>query len=297
MIFVQTILSLFANSMDPPCPTSTCNFNAMLTFGMVRSRVSTRVLVYTCTSILLVLTIRSNTMSSTARTGTHTRTKALSLYEGTTNTFPHRRRHPHDIPSDGFSGCLVVKDDNDRLSEWMAYHWLTLPLKYLIVAVDPTGTSSPQDILTVWNSTLPGMNMGMEILLWNDADYGHWIDEELDTLHKHRARQKRFLAECQKFHKDKGRTWIAVIDPDEYITYNPISDSDRDPERKSDVDVFDIILENPIRKNHTTFDCRVEMQDARRNMTQENVFDRLTIFDYISINTKKKNRGKVNRAI
>jgi len=78
----------------------------------------------------------------------------------------------------------------------------------------------------------------------NDADYGHWINEELDTLHEHRARQKRFLAECQKIHKDKGRTWIAVIDPDEYITYNPVSDSDRDPERKSDGDVFDLILEN-----------------------------------------------------
>jgi len=36
------------------------------------------------------------------------------------------------------------------------------------------------------------------------------------------------------------------------------------------------------------------MQDARRNMTQDtgNVFDRLT-FLIISINIKKKNRGKV----
>jgi len=93
----------------------------------------------------------------------------LSLYEGTTNTFPHRRRHPHDIPSDGFSCCLVVKDDNDRLSEWMAYHWALAHPPTQIPnrrrTVDPTGTSSPQDILTVWNSTLPGMNMGMEILL------------------------------------------------------------------------------------------------------------------------------------
>ena len=61
----------------------------------------------------------------------------------------------------------------------------------------------------------------MEMLLWNDADYStviHCINEELDTLHKHRDWQKRFLAECQTFHKYRGRTWIAVIDSDEYIT-------------------------------------------------------------------------------
>ena len=45
---------------------------------------------------------------------------------------------------------------------------------------------------------------------------------------------------------------------------------------------------NPIRKNHTTFDYRVEMQDGRRNMTQENVFDRLTIFDYINQHQKEE---------
>ena len=45
----------------------------------------------------------------------------------------------HYIPDDGFAGCLVLKDDNARLSEWLAYHWLVLPLKYLVVAVDPTG--------------------------------------------------------------------------------------------------------------------------------------------------------------
>lgn len=182
----------------------------------------------------------------------------------------------HRRAADGFAGCLVVKDDNDRISEWIAYHWLTLPLKYLIVAVDPTGKTSPRKIIDLFNDTKK-FNLGLEILLWDDADYGHWIDEELDEIHKHRSRQKRFLAECQKYHKARNRTWLAVIDPDEFITFNIISDDDRDPERKHDVDAFGLITG----KNFTDFEYRVAMQDARRAMTKENALGLKTVFEYI----------------
>jgi hypothetical protein len=69
------------------------------------------------------------------------------------------------IPTDGFAGCLLLKDDNDRLSEWIAYHWLVLPLKYLVVAVDPTGTTSPEKILNLWKEA----DLGLEIDFWNDV--------------------------------------------------------------------------------------------------------------------------------
>jgi hypothetical protein len=179
--------------------------------------------------------------------------------------------------SDGFAGCIVVKDDNDRISEWIAYHWLILPLKYLVVAVDPTGKTSPRKILNLFNDTQK-YDLGMEILLWDDADYGHWIDEELDEVHKHRSRQKRFLAQCQKYHKARNRTWLAVIDPDEFITYNIISDDDRDPERKNDVDAFGLIDG----VNFTATSYRINMQEARRAMTKENALGQKTVFQYIN---------------
>lgn len=69
------------------------------------------------------------------------------------------------IPTDGFAGCLLLKDDNDRLSEWIAYHWLVLPLKYLVVAVDPTGMTSPEKILNLWKEA----DLGLEIEFWNDV--------------------------------------------------------------------------------------------------------------------------------
>jgi hypothetical protein len=34
------------------------------------------------------------------------------------------------------------------------------------------------------------------------------------------------LAECEKYHKDRNRTWLAVIDPDEFITYNTVAIND-----------------------------------------------------------------------
>jgi hypothetical protein len=206
---------------------------------------------------------------------THSLFSLRWIFSSYTNS-PAKSLLLHHSASDGFAGCIVVKDDNDRISEWIAYHWLTLPLKYLIVAVDPTGKTSPRKILQLFNDTR--YNLGIEILLWDDADYGHWIDEKLDELHKHRSRQKRFLAECQKYHKARNRTWLAVIDPDEYITFNIISDDDRDPERKHDVDVFDLMDG----VNFTTPDYRIAMQEARRAMTKENVLWFKTIFDYIN---------------
>ena len=51
------------------------------------------------------------------------------------------------------------------------------------------------------------------------------------------------------------------------------------------------MLENhPIRKNHTTFDYKMEMQDARRMLDGREciIFDRLTIFDYTNQHQKEE---------
>lgn len=40
------------------------------------------------------------------------------------------------VPADGystFSSCLLVMDDNHRLTEWLAYHYHVLPLRYMVV--------------------------------------------------------------------------------------------------------------------------------------------------------------------
>jgi|AntRauTorckE5430_2_1112549.scaffolds.fasta_scaffold00313_9 zinc transporter ZupT len=270
-ILLQTALSLFPG-VDP-CPTSSNFTGAMppsITASQSRPRRKfsrcKRLLAFIIAILFILFTAKFLFIQDSTKPPAASKEHLGSLSPST----------PFTLPSDGFSGCLLVKDDNDRLSEWIAYHWLTLPLKYLIVAVDPTGNTSPKQLLSLFNDTQ--YNLGMEIKLWNDADYGHWIDDRMNGVHKHRDRQKRFLAECQKHHKAKNRSWVAVIDTDEYLTFNILSDDDRDPERRNDVDVFDLIDGT----NFTELNYRVEMQEARRAMTEDNVLTQKTVFEYIS---------------
>ena len=67
---------------------------------------------------------------------------------------------------EGLSACLLVNDENPRLPEWLAYHYHILPLRSLIVAVDPASRSSPKSILDRYNNSLM-----MDVTIWNDDDY------------------------------------------------------------------------------------------------------------------------------
>ena len=75
---------------------------------------------------------------------------------------------PNPPPSDGnktFSACLLVMDDNHRLVEWLAYHYHVLPLRYIIVAVDPRSESSPTYLFNQWR------RKGMVIVEWEDKTF------------------------------------------------------------------------------------------------------------------------------
>eukprot|EP00984_Skeletonema_dohrnii_P019022 scaffold9019_cov67-Skeletonema_dohrnii-CCMP3373.AAC.1 len=130
---------------------------------------------------------------------------------------------------EGASACLLVNDENPRLPEWIAYHYHTLPLRSLTVAVDPSSRSSPLDILRRWNDT--GL---MEMQLWNDDDYLHELDsatgaklkriEVTPDVHGHRLRQNHFINKCMLDFKRRNKEWVLLIDVDEYITFNRIDD-------------------------------------------------------------------------
>lgn len=104
---------------------------------------------------------------------------------------------PNPIIADGnatFSACLLVMDDNHRLVEWMAYHYHVLPLRYLVVAVDPRSQTSPTKVLNRWR------RMGVFIEEWDDFKFMKkdiaknkiGDDEELQVKRdRHRMRQKK----------------------------------------------------------------------------------------------------------
>jgi hypothetical protein len=63
-----------------------------------------------------------------------------------------------------FSACLLVMDENFRLQEWIAYAYVTLPLRYLVVTVDPKSKLSPTEKLDIFRSEL-----NMTIVEWAGA--------------------------------------------------------------------------------------------------------------------------------
>jgi hypothetical protein len=146
-------------------------------------------------------------------------------------------------PDASFAACLVIKDDNDILSEWIAYHYHTIKMRYLVVAIDPLSSESPNSILDLWSNMTD-----LQIQIWNDADFmptqflqtqlpppeylqtvndltniADSNDENLQDknvmleISNHRYRQRIFLNSCMKHVRDVDRTWVMHIDTDEYI--------------------------------------------------------------------------------
>jgi len=64
-----------------------------------------------------------------------------------------------------FSGCLIFKDDIRILPEWLAYHYTVMPLRRLVVTIDPLSIVSPEPIFEKFRE------LGMDITVWDDIDF------------------------------------------------------------------------------------------------------------------------------
>jgi len=147
------------------------------------------------------------------------------------------------------SACLLLKDDNDILGEYLAYHYHTMNLRHILVAVDPSSETSPSAILQEWQE-----RTDLRATLWSDKDYmpepflekGYHIPpgliktdanaskwhvgfEDAETVRRdtmniqnHRFRQVTFLSACLQHFRKKGHRWVIHTDTDEYIVVNPL---------------------------------------------------------------------------
>jgi hypothetical protein len=138
---------------------------------------------------------------------------------------PLTRQHNIPLRNDNnstFSACLLVMDDNHFLMEWLAYHYHTLPLRYLVIAVDPRSRTSPKLVLDRWE------NKDMTIVRWSDRHFlpKEWLgrmpaeNDPIGKLMKHRERQRNFYPTCFELLKQAGREWTMVIDIDEFAMQN-----------------------------------------------------------------------------
>jgi len=120
-----------------------------------------------------------------------------------------------------FSACLLVMDDNHYLIEWLAFHYYTLPLRYLVIAVDSRSKTTPDSVLDRWKNL-------MTIVRWNDSNFltKEWLHRNIsegDSKAKfilHRERQRHFYPSCFKHLKRRNRTWTTVVDIDEFVLAN-----------------------------------------------------------------------------
>jgi len=75
----------------------------------------------------------------------------------------------------GSAFCLLVRDDNDIIPEWIAYHYHVFRMRRLIVAMDPDSKTSPLEVLKPWASkTSHEGHFRLNFTLWNDEDYTPW---------------------------------------------------------------------------------------------------------------------------
>jgi len=135
-----------------------------------------------------------------------------------------------------WSACMLLKDDNRLLPEWLAYHYEILPLRRIIVGVDPNSKSSPKHILEEFKN-----KAGLDYTLWEYDDYflpgngEEYYAERYNythfdngvplnpkqKFHLYLYRQQCLITRCLQTLHTEGQSWTLVADPDEYLTFNP----------------------------------------------------------------------------
>jgi len=130
-----------------------------------------------------------------------------------------------------FGACLMVRDDNQILSEWIAYHYTVLPLRKLVIGQDVNSTQDPHRVLQHWaNQTqldYEVLNADAFAQIFPLRQHGKEDDQKIRDHHALVHRQKGFLSKCATLLKQKGVKWAAFFDTDEFIVPNRPSENDK----------------------------------------------------------------------
>jgi hypothetical protein len=134
----------------------------------------------------------------------------------------------------------MIKEDNELLSEWLAYHYTVLPLRYIVIGSDVGNTQNPEHIMQRWSS----VDTDLQYWVWNNASqfinrHGPMkvkgqnknVSKEDQTLQAHHAfvhRQKGFVTTCSEFLQTQGVRWTTYVDSDEFVVLNRLGVDDQD---------------------------------------------------------------------
>jgi len=118
-----------------------------------------------------------------------------------------------DLPNESFGACLKIMDDNHWLVEWIAYHWFVLPLRHLVVYVDPQSATTPQPILDRWKKYIDIHVMSKEY--WRAKP--RRTNPNIPGVQEHRGPHSLFIQDCMQYYRRRNWTWIVITDTDEFI--------------------------------------------------------------------------------
>lgn len=118
---------------------------------------------------------------------------------------------------DVFCACLIIKDNNHWLTEWLAYHYHVLPLRHLIIVVDPDSTTSPKPILDRWKGRMIIEDWSDRQMIPPDVVAKH---QNESTLWFYSRRQEYMMLKSMQYFKGLGYRWMLATDVDEFIHVN-----------------------------------------------------------------------------
>jgi hypothetical protein len=154
--------------------------------------------------------------------------------------------------NDDFSACIMWMDDYHRLEEWLAYHYRTMKLRYVVIGVDPDSVGSSIDVIDRWNNS-PNLKDNFHITVWNETIFvdqitlnknENEIENEMNRMlnnngtgttatatatatakvigtakiNQHQTRQRRFYEHCTKHLLEMNKTWASYIENDEFMS-------------------------------------------------------------------------------
>ena len=189
----------------------------------------------------------------------------------------HSSSKMDSLNEEGASACLIIKDDNPRLIEWIAYHYQILPLRRLIITSDPSAFTSPTEILERWRKIVADL----EIIEWTEEDYEFdrtWAklkaretklgsDPSYVAEYELVARQRGFYSSCASYIKENGGTWVYIIDVDEYVVFNTIHEDD--PTKSEELTKFLTMMKPLKRYRKRTNIWKTNHEDGLMNLRRK----------------------------
>ena len=237
------------------------------------------------------------------------------------------RRDKDDGRQRSFAACLIWMDDNSRLVEWIAYNYVVLPLRDLVVYVDPKSTQDPTPILNRWKYlmnvtkwTKPEDFMDDEALknlteIDSSDDVARAVLAEILDNSKNGTRsrasylysQREFYRSCGAYHRASGRTWTLFADTDEFLTVQPsVLSEDAADRMKRHGTAWDLIAESHgnkkrrirIRNNATTAAAADEDDDGEEAEERDRLEEDCIVLGrylFLSYDDPRKNLTKIYR--